>query len=221
MRRRMALIVRQSIECSRKRERRRSKPAEFIGLVLVLVSINLFGLPQSVKSRRSAPQPAAQLDPRLLEAKTLFSQGRSDEAKQKIQELLNLHPSSGEGYNLLGIIYGGERNYDGAVEAFQHALQVDPSSAGTRNNLGNSYVAQNKLALAENEFRMVLRLDPRNRDANYNLGLLLMAERSPAQAIMHFQRAQPANLETRFNLIRAYLQAGRTAQGRVQAAHRE
>ena len=52
-----------------------------------------------------------------------------------------------------------------------------------------------------------------NRDANYNLGLVLLARGSPARAILHFQRVRPANLETRVNLTRAYLQAGRTTEG--------
>ncbi len=71
----------------------------------------------------------------------------------------------------------------------------------------------NKFDLAEKEFGKVLRADPANREANYNLGLVLMAKGSPAEAIVHFQRVRPADIATRFNLIRAYLQAGRTAEG--------
>ncbi len=42
---------------------------------------------------------------------------------------------------------------------------------------------------------------------------MLLAQRSPAKAILHFQRIRPANLETKFNLTRAYLLAGNTAEG--------
>ena len=88
-----------------------------------------------------------------------------------------------------------------------------PNSTRTRNNLGNTYIAQQKLELAEKEFRTVLRLDPANSDGNYNLALLLMAKGSPAEAIVHLQRVRPATLPVRFNLIRAYLRAGRVAEG--------
>ncbi len=54
--------------------------------------------------------------------------------------------------------------------------------------------------------------------ANYNLGLVLLARHLPAEAIVHFQRVHPANAATRFNLIRAYLQAGRTAEGLKMAS---
>ena len=72
---------------------------------------------------------------------------------------------------------------------------------------------QNKPDLAEKEFRTVLRLDPADREGNYNLGLLLMAKGSPAEAIPHFQRVRPANTETKFNLVRCYLQSGQNAAG--------
>ncbi|HEY4904111.1 MAG TPA: tetratricopeptide repeat protein [Candidatus Sulfotelmatobacter sp.] len=147
------------------------------------------------------------------EAETLLRQGATEEAKQKIQEQLALHPTSVVGYNLLGIAYSSEKNYPGAFEAFEHALKLSPNSTKTHNNLGNLYVAQNKPDLAEKEFRTALRLDPADRDGSYNLGLLLMAKGLPAEAIPHFQRIRPANMETRFNLVRCYLQSGQTAAG--------
>ncbi|MGH9501275.1 MAG: tetratricopeptide repeat protein [Terriglobales bacterium] len=148
-----------------------------------------------------------------MEAQTLLRQGSIAEAKQKIEEQLKLNPTSVEGYNLLGIVYSAEKDYDNAMEAFQHALKLDPDSTRTHNNLGNVYVAEEKFEPAEQEFGKVLRLDPANREANYNLGLVLMARRLPAQAIPHLLRVRPPDLGTRFNLTRAYLQAGRTAEG--------
>lgn len=160
------------------------------------------------KSRQSptAPSPFAH-------AEQLFRQGSVEQAKQEIQEQLALHPNSVAGYNLLGIVYSSEKNYADAAQAFDHALKLSPNSSKTHNNLGNLYVAQNKTDLAEKEFRTAVRLDPADRDGNYNLGLLLMAKGSPAEAIVYFQRVHPANMETKFNLVRCYLQSGREAAG--------
>jgi tetratricopeptide (TPR) repeat protein len=44
------------------------------------------------------------------------------------------------------------------------------------------------------------------------LGLLLLAKGKPLAAIQYFQRVHPLTVETRFNLVRAYLQAGKTAE---------
>jgi tetratricopeptide (TPR) repeat protein len=149
----------------------------------------------------------------FAEAETLLRQGSIEEAKEKIQQQLALHPASVAGYNLLGIAYSSEKDYSNALEAFQHALKLSPSSTKTLNNLGDLYMAQAKPDLAEKEFRTALRLNPADSEANYNLALLLLAKGLPAEAIPYFQRVRPATMETRFNLVRAYLQAGKTTAG--------
>ncbi|MDE3187032.1 MAG: tetratricopeptide repeat protein [Acidobacteriota bacterium] len=160
---------------------------------------------------RAAQSPAANVSTQFQQVQSLIQQGSLEEARTKTLDLLQQNPSSVEGYNLLGIIKGNEQDYPGAIAAFQKALQLAPNSTRTHNNLGNIYVAQKRGELAEKEFRTVLRLDPANRDANYNLGVLLMMKGVPAEAIPHFERVRPANLATRFNLIRAYFQTRRTA----------
>ncbi|MGD0789002.1 MAG: tetratricopeptide repeat protein [Terracidiphilus sp.] len=148
----------------------------------------------------------------------LVQQGRLDEARTQMLDELQRNPSSVDGYNLLGIIDSDGQDYPDALAAFQKAFKLAPNSTKTHNNLGNLYVAQKRIDLAEKEFRTVLRLDPGNQDGNYNLGVLLMAKGSPAAAIPYFERVRPANLPTRFNLIRAYLQSKRTAEALRMAA---
>jgi tetratricopeptide (TPR) repeat protein len=187
-----------------------------VGETGVLLFMILAILVAAATPQQSASPPtkgsASQSSP-FSEAETLLGQGLVEEAKKKTKEQLELNPSSVEGYNLLGILYNSQKDYDHALEAFQHALKLDPTSTRTRNNLGNIYVSQGKFDLAQKEFRQVLRTDPTNGDGNYNLALLLMAKGSPAEAIPLLQRARPQNLETRFNLVRAYLEGGRTAEG--------
>ena len=107
------------------------------------------------KSRPPSKSAAA-----LLEAATLIQQGAVDEGKKKIVEELALRPSV-EGYNLLGIVYSGEKDFANALAAFQKAIKLDPNSIKTHNNLGNLYVSEGKIALGEQEFRSVLHRDPR------------------------------------------------------------
>lgn len=188
-----------------------------LAFTLLLVSATSYVVPQTA----SGPSPGpAQHKPvssskgqsPFADAETLLQQGSFDEAKKKIQEQLALGPSV-EGYNLLGIVFSSQKDYTNALEAFQRALKIDPNSTNTCNNLGNLYVAQDRLDLAEKEFRKVLRLDPANSDGNYNLGVVLMARNLPAEAITSFSRVRPSTIATRFNLIRAYFLAGRTAEG--------
>jgi tetratricopeptide (TPR) repeat protein len=147
------------------------------------------------------------------EAETFLQQRRLHEAKTATEQALQLHPSSVEGYNLLGIIDTNEQDYPGAVAAFQKALKLSPNSVKTHNNLGNLYVAIKQFDSAEKEFRAVLNFDPANSDANYNLGVLLMSKGDSAAAIPRFERVAPPNLPTRFNLIRAYFENKRAPEG--------
>src|SRR6201995_5816778 len=155
-------------------------------------------------------KPAPDADEAFKEAEALLDQGRFNEAKSVTLHELQRHPSNVEGYNLLGIIATDQQDYTSAIAAFKKALQISPNSAKTHVNLGNVYTAQKELGQAESEFKTVLRIDPANCDANYNLGILLMMKGQPAAAIPHFERVRPANLATRFNLIRAYFECKRT-----------
>src|ERR1700687_3759325 len=174
---------------------RRRVLSRILALTVVLTFAGRSAAQQSTPARAgSNPRPTSKVSSPFLEAETLLRQGSVEEAKQKINEQLKLDPSSVEGYNLLGIVYSSEKDYDNALQAFQHALTLDPDSNRTHNNLGNVYVAQEKFDLAEQEFHKVLRLDPTNREANYNLGLVLLDRRSPAQSILRLQRVRPADV---------------------------
>ena len=133
---------------------------------------------------------------KLQQAEALMEQGQLDEPRAKVQEELSQHPSSVEGYNLLGIIATSQQDYAGGEAASSRHSRSRRTPSKTHINLGNVYVAEKKPDLAENEFRTVLRLDPANADGNYNLGVLLMAKGSAAEAIPHFERVRPPNVAT-------------------------
>lgn len=147
-----------------------------------------------------------------------MQQGHLDEARSSLIEELKQHPSSVEGYNLLGIVESKLGDYASALAAFQKAVRLAPNSARTHINLGNVYLAQHRPDLAEQQFRAALRIDPGSRDGNYNLGLLLMNRHNPAEAIPYFERVRPQDAATGLNLVSAFLGAKRTAEGLHLAA---
>lgn len=215
------MTLRQPVTCTRKKAGSRLTPYGVRAFVLLLAAGGAVGQPAAAKPHAAHQSTAATKDAnkrtekvtKFADVEALLQQGNVSEAKTKVQEQLERDPSSVEGYNLLGIIDTDLKDYANALEAYQHALRLDPKSARTRNNLGNLYIAQEKLDLAEKEFRTALQLDPSNSDAHYNLGLLLLAKGAAGEAIPHFQRVRPVNAATRINLLRAYLGAGRSAEG--------
>lgn len=188
----------------------RANKAAFLFSVLCC-SFLLHAQQQSTVRRSSASATAPQKE--LAQAEALLKQGQVPDAKASIQEFLKLHPSSVDGYNLLGIICSSEGNYDCSLDAFQRALKLNSASARTHTNLGNLYASTKKIDLAENEFRQALATNPSDQQANYNLALLLLAKGRPAAAIPLLQRVHPPTVEARMNLVRAYLRANRTPEG--------
>ena len=155
-----------------------------------------------------------------------MSQGQTAEAKEKLTQAIAENPSSVEAYNLLAIIYTGEKDFSNALDALQHALKLDSNSPGTHINLGNLYIAEGKSALAEQEFRRVLQSHPANAEANYDLGVLLLSSGKPTDAILHFKRVQPPNVQTQMNLVGAYLHSRQTTQAlalakQISVAHKD
>ena len=57
-----------------------------------------------------------------------------------------------DAYNLLGIVYSDEKDYDRRSMPFSMRSKLAPNSTKTHNNLGNLYFAQQKFDLAEKEF---------------------------------------------------------------------
>jgi len=157
----------------------------------------------------SVARPAQRIE--LAEAESLFQQGQLAEAKTAVQIFLQSHSSSVDGYNLLGIICSNQQDYDCSLEALQEALKLNPSSTRTHVNLGSLYASAGKTEPAEKELRKALALSPSDQQANYNLALLLLAEGKPVAAIPLLQHVHPATIETRMNLVRAYLRANRTS----------
>jgi tetratricopeptide (TPR) repeat protein len=183
-------------------------------LFLVMISFATRNAPAQQPSPATPPaHPSSKAPSPFADAEALLQQGNLEEAKQRLQEELRQNPSKPEGYGLLGLVYTAEKNYADAFTAFQQGLKLNPKSTGIRNDMGNLYVLQGDLDQAEKEFHEVLRLSPADPDGNYNLGLVLLAKKHPADAALYFERVHPATIASRFNLTKAYLESGKTADG--------
>jgi len=163
---------------------------------------------------RPAPVPSTNA---FAAARNFLAQGDLARAREATLAGLKSAPGSVEGYDLLGIIYMQQRDYDEALRAFEHALSLNPRSAATHNNLANCYAQQQKMELAEKEYRTSLKIEPGNPGANYNLGVILLANKQPEAAIAYLRKVAPPDLPTGVNLIRAYLRAHQTEAGLAYA----
>ena len=183
------------------------------GLLALFPGSATLAAQQPAAQGKADARPVSPQDPELQQAASLLQQGRLDQAKQSVLEVLGRDGKNVEAYNLLGIICISQNDFAAADDALQHALALKPTSARTKNNLGNLYVAEHKLDLAEREFREVLRTAPANSESNYNLALVLLETNRAAEAVPHLLRVSPATTASQLNLLRAYLRAGQAAPG--------
>src|SRR5690348_4642362 len=93
---------------------RRLEVSVIFALSLILFFLGVSEAQQSAPNRKNAPQ-ASKTQTHFPEVKELLRQGLTEKAKEKIQEELQQNPSSVEGYNLLGIIYIGQKDYAKAL----------------------------------------------------------------------------------------------------------
>src|SRR5580700_95344 len=110
------------------RMRRRNAGAPMSALMLGLMFVCASAAAQQASTATKPSHHSAAVQSPFTEAEALLRQGSVEESKKKIQEQLTLHPDSVAGYNLLGIAYSTEKNYEGAFEAFQRALKLSPNS---------------------------------------------------------------------------------------------
>jgi tetratricopeptide (TPR) repeat protein len=187
-------------------------------LISAVVLFLTFSADPGFAAQQAAPdkqgkQSSSNLPSPFADAEALVREGKFEDAKSKIHEELLQHPDSAQGYALLGLLYTAEKNYPEALATFQQGLKLNPKSTGIRNDLGNLYVAQGNIVLAEKEFREVVHLNPMDSDGNYNLSLVLLAKKQPTEAIACLQRIRPQTIASQVTLTRAFLEAGRTAEG--------
>lgn len=89
---------------------------------------------------RAAYTQSIFLDSRQLDARNAIAtldsqQGRLDEAKALLLQLVIDYPAASQPYNNLGFVYYLQGNFDAAVNTLQRALTLEPGSERARNNL--------------------------------------------------------------------------------------
>ena len=188
--------------------------AAFWRLTVVFISAGrISAAQQSATCRRATARPASKAASPFLEAETCCARDRlpkqtEDRGTAQAESLQRggLQPAGNRLQQREGL-----RQRSGSISARAEARSQFHSRLITISATSTS-LRKNSIWRRKSSEKSCVSI-PRNREANYNLGLVLMARRLPAEAIPHFQRVRPADLPTRFNLVRAYLQAGRTAEG--------
>lgn len=107
----------------------------------------------------------------LYRGSELLQDNRVHEAKNELEQALNLQPSDPKGQDLLGIVYFRLGLYPRAIAIYERLIQSHPEAVEPRINLALSYLKTGQPAQARVELERVLEHSPGHARAWGYLGL--------------------------------------------------
>lgn len=102
-------------------------------------------------------------------------------------------PNSIKVHNNLGDIYGGEGDYNRAIQEFQTAIQIEPNYSYAMHNLGNTYLQIGQIELAKEQYQKALKIDPSLYQSAFQLGRIEYYYRNYPKAIEYMKLALKIN----------------------------
>lgn len=117
-----------------------------------------------------------------------------DDAEQRLARLellkaIELDPSDGHSWYLLGRFYASEKKYSKAFEAYQQAIHRNTTHTGYLCSLGVLYFQTNQPKDALHAYLHAIRIDPNKSEVWFNLGVLYAETGSPTDALQAFTKA--------------------------------
>ncbi len=125
--------------------------------------------------------------------KAQFALGRQEEALASINRSIELDPTEGEPYYLLGMVSVQNKDMESAREQFEICVENQPTHIGALNGLGMIALRRQDLPVALKYFSMAERADPENDAVLYNLGLVHVRLGRPQEGVPFLERALAIN----------------------------
>jgi tetratricopeptide (TPR) repeat protein len=143
--------------------------------------------------------------------RSLWTQGRADEAVVHFAEAVRLNPRFPDSRNNLGLALARQGRLDEAINEYRAAIRLDPGKGEALNNLGAALGQQGRFDEALAVGLDHLRLNPGSAEAHYNVGLTLARMGRPGEAASHY--AEAARLRPDFGAAQAGLGESLAQQG--------
>ena len=151
------------------------------------------------------------LDQAIEIVKKLVLEEKLLEAKKQIALLTKENHKNPKIYNIYGVIFFKENNYQKAIEKYLEAIKVDPNYNDAYKNLGLAYYTTGRLKESKLYYQKYIGKDKKSADARNNLGLVLNDLDELDEAIFILNEAvrlNPNYAEAYFNLGVCYKKNG-------------
>jgi len=141
----------------------------------------------ALKKKPGAIEPITQI------AMIKVGQGKSSEARDRVNKQLVASPNNPQIYNLLGLLWMQANEAMPAEEAFKKAIQIDSSLSPAYMNLAQLYHKTGRLDQAAKEYEAVLAKDPSVIQANMLLGIIHESQKQYEKAIARYETILKTN----------------------------
>ena len=188
-----------------------------------LVILLAVGIGTLTVGAQTSPSPAngssvaePQLDPVLVNAKSLFEKGSIAEAERLTRSYLEGYPASADGHFLLGLILFKEVKAKDSLAEYTAATKYRDPSAYDLEVVGLNYVLLNDYLDADQWLSRSVQMDAHNWETWYYLGRTKYNENRFEEAVNAFQqtlRLSPENIKAEDNLGLSYDGLGRRQDG--------
>ncbi|PYL15328.1 MAG: hypothetical protein DME30_11615, partial [Verrucomicrobia bacterium] len=141
-----------------------------------------------------------------------FEKGNIDDAIDKYEQSLRLHPDYPEARYNLGSALLHHGRIDEAIRECEEVLKLQPNDADAHVVLGNAFLAKHDLDVATSHYEKALALSQDDYQAHYNLGRVLQAKGETSKAVLEYVKAlelEPALTDARLNLGNIFLEQRR------------
>ena len=110
-------------------------------------------------------------DAQLKAGAVLSLAGRYEDARTRVQGVLNKDPRNVQAQILLGNILAGLKDLAGAIAQIEEAIQIDPARGSSYTNLGVLKLAQGEREAARAAFDKAIAVDPKSVQARLALAV--------------------------------------------------
>ena len=132
---------------------------------------------------------AQSFEKRVIEAVSLFKEGKTDEATKAFEVLHKENGRSSDVQAWLGYLYLRAGKAELALPLLQGAESQRPTDIDILNNLGNAFLATNQYDKALTKYEAIAKRNPKLFEPHYNSGTIYLRQKNYAKALEAFKLA--------------------------------
>jgi len=145
------------------------------------------------------------LEEQIKKAVSLYQSRKLSKAIIAINELINKNPDIAFLFNLRGLVYASQDQYESSLSSYKTAIEKDPNFSLAYNNIGLLFFNKKEKDYkeAESYYKKSISINNQNIEPYNNLGTLYNALNKYEEAVNYFKKAidlNPKAFFSHFNL---------------------